>query len=309
MFAEAAHSVADTMNEVFLLRSLHAAKRAPDAAHPFGYGKAAFFWSLLAAVGIFVAGAAFSLYEGFRSIFGGVSESSDPLIAYVVLAVSLLAEGSSWIKSVVQLRSEARESKRTFRQHLSLSTDPTVKTVFAEDTAAVIGLLLAASGIALHQVTGQTWWDGTAAVLIGLMLAVVALVLGRENGDLLIGESARPELVVSTYDLIAAQEGVDRIVELLTMTLGPKDVLVAVRIDLRDDLPAGRVEDLSTLVERHLCDRWPEITQVFLDPTRVGTTGSTAERTKAWVDGLRKTLPAPSAPAAARDLLAPVTRS
>jgi cation diffusion facilitator family transporter len=280
------------MNEVFLLRSLKAAKRPPDAAHPFGYGKAAFFWSLLAAAGIFVAGAVFSLYEGIHSILSGEGDETAPLIAYAVLAVSLLAEGSSWLKSVRQLRREAAATHRTFREHLSLSTDPTVKTVFAEDSAAVIGLLLAAAGIGLHQLTGHGWWDGAAAVLIGLMLAVVALILGKENGDLLIGESARPELVVSAYDLIAAQEGVEQIVELLTMHLGPQDVLLAVRLDLRDDVPAGRVEDLSTAVEQHLCQRWPEITQVFLDPTRTSTSGTTAQRTRTWVDGLRSSVPA-----------------
>ena len=301
MMAEAAHSVADTMNELFLLRSLRAVKRPPDATHPFGYGKAAFFWSLLAAAGIFVAGAVFSLYEGVSTILSAKGDETKPLVAYIVLLVSVIAEGSSWLKSVHQLRGEADSLGRTFRQHLSLSTDPTVKTVFAEDTAAVIGLLLAGAGIGLHQLTGQGLWDGLAAVLIGLMLAVVAIILGRENGGLLIGESARPELVVSTYDTISSHPGVERVVELLTMTLGPTDVLVAVRLDLRDDIPAGQVEDLSTSLERRLLERWPEVTQVFLDPTRTSTRGATAERTRAWVDGLRGTLPTADRAAAEGD--------
>ncbi|NHC14650.1 cation diffusion facilitator family transporter [Motilibacter deserti] len=290
MLAEAAHSVADTMNQIFLLRGLKASARSADAAHPFGYGKVRFFWSLLAAVAIFVGGAVFSFYEGFRTILGEGGEEGGLLIAYAVLFVSFLAEGTSWLRAVKQLRGEARERGRTFRQHLSLSTDPTVKTVFAEDTAAVTGLVLAAAGIALHQATGEHYWDGVAAVLIGVLLTVVAFTLGKANGDLLIGEAARPELVVGAYDTIAAKPGVDRVVELLTMALGPDDVLLAVRVDLRNDLLAGTVEELSTQIERELVERWPEVTQVFLDATR--SVGSTADRTAAYVEGLRRGLPA-----------------
>jgi len=298
MLAEAAHSVADTMNQVFLLRGLKASARPADMAHPFGYGKVRFFWSLLAAVAIFVGGAVFSFYEGISTIFGPGGEEEGLLIAYAVLFVSFLAEGSSWLKAVKQLRGEARSLGRTFRQHLRLSTDPAVKTVFAEDTAAVIGLLLAAAGIGLHQLTGQHWWDGVAAVLIGVLLTVVAFTLGKSNGDLLIGEAARPELVVGAYDTIAATPGVDRVVELLTMALGPDDVLLAVRVDLRDDLPAGAVEELSTAIERELVERWPEVTQVFLDATR--SVGSTADRTAVFIETLRRELPASTAEPATR---------
>ncbi|NHC46965.1 cation diffusion facilitator family transporter [Motilibacter aurantiacus] len=298
MLAEAAHSVADTMNQVFLLRGLKASARPADMVHPFGYGKVRFFWSLLAAVAIFVGGAVFSFYEGISTIVGEGGEEGGVLIAYAVLLVSFLAEGTSWLRAVRQLRAEATSLGRTFREHLGLSTDPTVKTVFAEDTAAVIGLALAAAGIGLHQATGEHYWDGIAAVLIGVLLTVVAFTLGKSNGDLLIGEAARPELVVGAYDTIAGTPGVDRVVELLTMALGPEDVLLAVRVDLRNDLPAGAVEDLSTQVERELVGRWPEVTQVFLDATRA--VGPTADRTAAYVETLRRGLPAPAVGATRR---------
>ncbi|RZS89481.1 cation diffusion facilitator family transporter [Motilibacter rhizosphaerae] len=285
MFAEAAHSVADTMNEVFLLRSLRASRRPADAHHPFGYGKTRFFWSLLAALGIFVAGSLFSIVDGIRSILGGEGESGGYLVAYVVLAVSVLAEGTSLVKAVRQVRGEAQAHGRTFRRELQLSSDPTVKTVVAEDSAAVLGLGLAATGLALHQLTGHSWWDGLAAVLIGLVLAVVAAVLGWENANLLIGETARAELVVGCYDAIAEVPGIERVIELLTMHLGPDEVLLAARVDLEDSLPAGRIEDLSTAVETQLRERWPEVTQVFLDPTR--GQGETAARTRAYIDQLR----------------------
>lgn len=298
MLAEAAHSVADTLNEVFLLRSLRVSRRPADARHPFGYGQARFFWSLMAAVCIFVAGSVFSVFEGVRSLLTGGDEEASYLVAYVVLLVAFLAEGSSWLRALRQLRHEAAARQRGLREHLRLSTDPALKTVLLEDSAAVVGICLAAGGLALHQVTGQALWDGVAAICIGLVLAVVAYVLGRENADLLLGQTARPELVVGCYDAITDLPEVERVVELLTMHLGPDEVLLAVRVDLRDDVPAGRVEEVSTAVEDALRERWPELTQVFLDATRGEQ--ATADRTRAHVDALRSQVPARAAPGAGR---------
>ena len=138
MLAEAAHSFADTLNQVFLLTSLKVSARPADSEHPFGYGKAQYFWSLLAAVGIFVAGSVFSVYEGVHTLRHG-SESGGILVPFVVLGVSFLAEGTSWLRAVGQLRGEARTEQRTFRQHIRASKDPSVTTVFAEDSAALVG--------------------------------------------------------------------------------------------------------------------------------------------------------------------------
>lgn len=284
MLAEAAHSVADTMNQVFLLASLKVADRPADPEHPFGYGKARFFWSFLAAVGIFVAGAIFSIYEGVHTVLHG-SESGGLLVPYVVLAVAFVAEGSSWLKALRQVRGEAARAGRPLLRFVRESKDPTVKTVLTEDSIAVLGLVLAAIGIGLHHVTGDAVWDGGAAIAIGVLLAVVAVALGRDTSDLLIGESADPELVVDVHRMLAEAPEVAQVVELLTMHLGPETVLVAARLDLDDDLRADVIEDFSNRMEAELARRWPQVTQVFLDPTR--TDPQTAERTRAHFERLR----------------------
>lgn len=283
MLAEAAHSVADTLNQVFLLTSLKVAERPADRDHPFGYGKAQFFWSFLAAVGIFVAGAVFSVYEGVHTLVSGNGEVN-PLVPYLVLAVSFAAEGVSWARAVTQLRGEARREGRTLFAHVRASKDPTVKTVLSEDTAALIGILLAAAGVGLHYLTGSAAWDGLAAIAIGILLGIVAFVLGRDTRDLLIGESADPELVVGVHEVVTAQPEVTDVVELLTMHLSAESVLVALRVDLDDRLSAAQVEEFSERVERKLRGRWPEITQFFLDPTRPDP--ALARRTREHVDQL-----------------------
>ncbi|MGZ4608932.1 MAG: cation diffusion facilitator family transporter [Actinomycetes bacterium] len=291
MLAEAAHSVADTINQLFLLASLKVAARPADPEHPFGYGKARFFWSLLAAVGIFVAGAVFSIYEGVHTLLNPSSEQGG-LLPYVVLGVAFLAEGSSFLRALQQVRREAQEAARPLLRYLRESKDPTVKTVLAEDSAAVLGLLLAAVGIGLHRLTGQSWWDGAAAIAIGLLLAVVALLLGRENGALLIGEGADPELVVDWYDALRDADEVEEVVEMLTMYLGPDSVLLAARLDFRDDLRASQVEDFASRMEGQLGRRWPQVQQVFLDPTR--SDPEVAARTRRHFEGLRRGLGARS---------------
>ena len=285
MLAEAAHSFADTLNQVFLLTSLKVSQRPADPEHPFGYGKAQFFWSLLAAVGIFVAGSVFSIYEGVHTLRSEGKESGGILLPYVVLGVSFVAEGISWLRAVRQLRGEADERGRSLRGHVRASKDPTVKTVLAEDSAALVGIVLAAAGVGLHHVTGNADWDGWAAIAIGVLLAFVAFVLGRDNSDLLIGEAAEPRLVVDVYDHLCARGEVTDVVELLTMHLGPEQVLVAIRLDLADTLPGGEVERFAGTVDRELRERHPEISQVFLDPTRPDP--DLARRTAVHVERLR----------------------
>jgi cation diffusion facilitator family transporter len=284
MLAEAAHSFADTLNQVFLLTSFKAADRPADRVHPFGYGKAQFFWSLLAAVGIFVAGSVFSIYDGIHTILGG-GEAVGILLPFLVLGISFLAEGTSWLRAVLQLRREANVEGRSFAAHVRASKDPSVKTVLAEDSAALVGLVLAAVGVGLHHATGNAVWDGAAAVAIGLLLAYVAFVLGRDNAELLIGETAEPDLVVDVHDRLRAHDEVTDVVELLTMHLGPTSVLVAARIDLTDSLTGAQVEAFSERADRELREAHPEITQVFLDATRPDP--ALAERTAVHVDRLR----------------------
>jgi cation diffusion facilitator family transporter len=267
MLAEAAHSFADTMNQVFLLVSLSLSDREPDEDHPFGYGKERFFWALLAAVFIFVSGALFSLWQGVHGLLGGETVQGGYLLTYAVLVFALVAEGISWWRAAHQVRSEAATAGTPVRAYVQQSRDPTVKTVLFEDSAAVTGVLLALVGVGLHQLTGQGFFDAGASILIGLLLAYIAYRLGRDTKGLLIGEAARPEQREALRQAIVAHPEVDAVLQLLTMHLGPRSLLVAVRLDLRDGLSSQQVEAVSTRIEAELAEIVPEVTQVFLDPT------------------------------------------
>ena len=271
MLAEGAHSVADTANQLFLLTALSRSKKPADVQHPFGYGMERYFWSLLAAVGIFVLGAGYSIYEGIHALM-----HPEPvvalMVAYGVLAASFLFEGTSWLKAVLQLRREAGERRVGICQHLLTTPDPTVKTVAFEDTAALLGILLAAGGITLHAVTGSGVWDGVASILIGVLLIVVAVSLGSSSKRNLNGEAVPEHVREGLTKVINESVGVDVVVELLTMRLGPDDVLVAARVDVDDTASGGDLERIADDVERRLRDRYPEVRHVLLDPTTASGT-------------------------------------
>ena len=269
MLAEAAHSWADTTNQVFLLLALKKAQRPADTTHPFGYGKERYFWSLLAAVGIFVTGALFSVYQGLESLLGGGHKitTREFIISYAVLGVAFLLEGASLLKAVRQIRGEARERGRGLLEQLRKSNDPTVKTVASEDSAAVVGLVLAATGLALHQLTGSAVFDGVASVAIGVLLGWIAYVLGRDTKELLIGEAADPELRLDIIGVLTGYNGVTGLLDMLTMQLSPDHVLVAAKVDFSDDLGAAGVEALCNRIERDLQQRFPSLTHLYLDPT------------------------------------------
>jgi cation diffusion facilitator family transporter len=266
MLAEAAHSAADTLNQAFLLTSVHRGERPADQRHPFGYGQERYFWSLLAAFGIFVAGAGFSIFEGVLSL--GHRGSDNPLIAYVVLAVSGLAEGTSLVRVVVQLRGEARRDHEEVLDHVRASPDTTVKATLFEDSAAMIGLGLAALGLALRQVTGSPVWDGAAAIAIGALLVVVAVRLGMDSRDFLIGRAADPKELTLIRGEIESAPGVDALLDLRTMHVGPDHLIVAARVAFSDEISADRAEDVADDVDQRLADRLPLIPHVFLDPTQ-----------------------------------------
>ncbi|MDQ1633841.1 MAG: hypothetical protein QOJ32_650 [Frankiaceae bacterium] len=269
MLAESAHSWADTLNQVFLLTSLFRSKKAADSTHPFGYGKERFFWSLLAAVGILVTGAGFSIYQGIHSLTSEheAIPASEFYLSYAVLGFAFLMEGSSLIKALRQVKGEAKDYERGFVEHLRKSNDPTVKTVASEDSAAVIGILLAFAGLGLHQITGSAVYDGAASIAIGVLLAFIAYALGRDTKDLLIGESADPELRLDIIHLISGFDEIDGVVELLTMQLSPEDLLVAVKVDFVDGLDSQRIECVSTEIDDALKAQYPIVRHVFLDAT------------------------------------------
>jgi cation diffusion facilitator family transporter len=265
MLAEAAHSAADTLNQVFLLASLRKGARPADARHPFGYGQERYFWSLLAAFGIFVAGAGFSMFEGILSLH---SPTHNYLIAYVVLGVCAVAEGTSLIRATRQLRGEARQDHTELLEHVKTSPDTTVKAALFEDIAAIIGLLFAAAGLTLRELTGSGLWDGAGSIAIGALLVVVAVRLGIDSRELLIGRSADPRELAAIRAEIEAVPGIAELRELQTMHLGPDQLIVAARVSLVDGIDSDQVEDLSDDIDRRLAERLPQVPYVFVDPTQ-----------------------------------------
>ncbi len=267
MLAEAAHSAADTLNQVFLLTSVHRGERPADSRHQFGYGQERYFWSLLAAFGIFVAGAGFSVFEGLLALrrTGGHESFT---VAYIVLGISFLAESTSLIRAVTQLRREARGRHEELLDHVRSSPDTTVKAALFEDSAAIAGLVLAAAGLALSQLTGSPAWDGSASIAIGALLVVVAVRLGLDSRDLLIGKAADPKEQALIRSEIEQTPGIDALLELLTMHLGPEHLIVAARVAFSDDISADRVEDLADDIDRRLAGRLPVVPHVFIDPTQ-----------------------------------------
>ncbi|SCE81750.1 cation diffusion facilitator family transporter [Micromonospora matsumotoense] len=281
MLSEAAHSVADTTTEVLLFLALRRGARPADVRHPFGYGKESYVWAFIAALFTFVAGAGFAITHGVTTIL--VHEhSGNYLISYVVLAISFAIESVSLARAVRQVRSESRRWRTTPRRFLRLTADTTVKAVFLEDSAALIGLLIAGVGLGLSEWTGDELWDGLASILIGLLLLVVAAILARSNVSLLVGRAVPERLHQEIERELAALPTVDRIDTLLTMQLGPDDILVAAKVDFRDEATGGDIEADADEAERRLTARYPEIGYVFLDPTRSlpGAAGRRARRTQ-----------------------------
>nr|WP_225447532.1 cation diffusion facilitator family transporter [Streptacidiphilus sp. PB12-B1b] len=268
LLSEAAHSVADSMNEVFLLTSLRRGRRVPDRKHPFGYGKERYFWSLLAAVGIFITGGCFSFYQAAKAWRQTSGEShSGYIIGLSVLAVALLTEGGSLAKAVLQLRAEARQQGRSTAAQLRRGTDPALRTVLAEDSSAVLGVLLAGAGMALHMATGNPRFEAASALCIGILLVVVAVRLGREAEHELIGQAVDPEVQGELRDFLLQQPEIDTVPELLTMRMGPASTLLAARVDLNGGIDSERLEDVCVRIKRAITARWPAFDQVFLDIT------------------------------------------
>ncbi len=271
MLSEAAHSLADTVTEVFLFVALRRGAKPADDRHPFGYGKESFVWAFIAALFTFVGGAGFSIYHGVATILNG-AHSGDYLLSYIVLAVSFVAEGTSFLRAKRQVAGESRRWGITPYRFLRLTPDTTVKAVYFEDSAALIGLVLAALGILGVQLTGDEVWDGIASVLIGLLLLVVAFILARSNVSLLVGRAVPRAMHTAIAGDLASIPVVTAVPTLLTMQLGPGDILVAAKVDFDDAVTGAQIEAASDEAERRLRARYPMIRHVFLDPTR-GTAG------------------------------------
>jgi cation diffusion facilitator family transporter len=273
LLSEAAHSVADSVNEVFLLAALRRSRKRPDGKHPFGYGKERYFWSLLAAVGIFVMGGCFSFYQGIEALRGTAGASGGYLIAVLVLVVAGLVEGSSLVKALWQVRGEKLVTGRTFLGQLRHTEDPALRTVLGEDSAAVAGVFVALAGIALHLATGDSLWEGVASLVIALLLIHVAYQLGKEARGQLIGEALGRRIQQEIHAFLSRQPEIDHVTALLTMRLGPESALLVARVDLAEGSDSEEVEEYAVRIKRDLARHWSELDHVFLDVTDAGAAG------------------------------------
>ncbi|MFI1994119.1 cation diffusion facilitator family transporter [Actinoplanes sp. NPDC020271] len=244
MWAEAAHSVADTGNEVLLLIGLKKSRKEPDAKHPFGYGQERYFWTFLAALGIFLVGGVLSIGEGIRSLLA--PEPVESLwVGVGVLLVAAVFESYSWYTAHKQLRQEARERDRSMRHHLRHASDPSATTVFLEDTAALIGLAVALAALVLHATTGWAGWDAVGSMTIGLLLIVVAFLLARRSKGLLLDESAPEDVLDPIRERVRDEEWVATIKDLHGVWVGPSQLLVNLWLTPKDEVDlVGRVTRL-----------------------------------------------------------------
>ena len=271
MLAEAGHSAADTVNQVFLLVGINLSRSVPDERHPYGYGKEGFFWSFLAAIFIFVAGATFSIYEGVRTLAENhfhERTNNELLLSFGVLGLAFLFESFSFAVVMRQIWRSCRELGWSIGTYVRRSTDLTTKTVFFEDGAALTGLLIAAAGLAVSEVTGNEHWDGVAALGIGGVLAAVALMLGMQSRRLLLGTAASLEARMAIAATVRSFPEVESIVRLLTMQVGSHSVLVTGELAVRPGLTTGDLEDLIERIDARLADEVPEVGETFWELKR-----------------------------------------
>ncbi len=276
MMAEALHSLADTTNQVFLLLGLRFYRRPASEKHPFGYGKERFFWSFIAAIFIFGVGATYAIYEGIIKL----SHPHPPEnlgLAYWVLGISFVLESGSIGLAVYQEVREAHHEGLSFGEYLRESKDPTAKTVLFEDSAALVGIVIAAAGIYLtdHHTGpgGGAYWDGVASICIGVVLAIVAFVLARSSRGLLLGEAATEKSLERIRQAILGHPNVVEVVELLTMHLAPKQILINAHVNFRNDLATDDIERTINEIEEAIKRAEPKVDMIFLETARESEPG------------------------------------
>lgn len=271
LLAEAGHSFADTVNQVFLLVGINLSDSEPDVSHPHGYGKEAFFWAFLAAIFIFVAGAAFSIYEGARTMLQNDTHersTRDLAIAFGVLGMAFLFESISFVVAVRGLWKGARRKGWSIVRYLRQSPDLATKTVFWEDGAALTGLVVAALGLFLSEFTGNEHWDGAASLTIGVVLAAVALILGVQARHLLIGAAASEETLAGIDRVLGRFPEVEGVPRMLTMQIGSSSVLVTGELQIANRLTLPEAEHLIERIDQRLAADVPEVCDTYWEIKR-----------------------------------------
>lgn len=265
MLSEGFHSLVDSGNQILLLYGQHQARRPPDARHPFGYGRELYFWAFVVAIMIFALGAGISIYEGWEHI-RHPEPLRDPKVNYVVLGLALILEGASWALAVKEF-SRAKGTTGWWRA-LRDSKDPASFIILFEDSAALAGLVVAGLGIWAAHAWDEPRIDGMASVLIGLILACVAVLLSREAKGLLIGERADPAVIARVRDTVAARPGVTAVNHVRTIHTAPDAVFVALSVDFDDALTMGEGEVLIESIERELKAALPQLSSIYIRPEK-----------------------------------------
>ena len=262
MLSEAIHSVVDTGNQGLLLYGLAKSRRPADERHPFGYGSELYFWAFVVAILIFAVGAGISIYEGIDKLRHPHPISS-LWINFLVLGLAMVFEAGAWWIAFKEFR--RIKGKRGYFEAVQRSKDPSVFTVLFEDTAAMLGLIVATVGLALGEILGIPEFDGIASIVIGLILAGAAMLLAYETKGLLIGEAAGQGTVEEVRRIVSEQEGIKAVNELLTLHLGANDILLTVSVDFADDMSANDVEAAISIMETRIKAARPHITRVFIE--------------------------------------------
>ncbi len=273
MISEGIHSVVDTGNGGLLYYGLNRGARPADEHHPFGHGMEVYFWSLIVAVSIFGIGGGMSIYEGITHIQHPAPLES-PTINYIVLALAVLFEGLSFSVAWRTFRGSRRG--RTTIAAIHHGKDPSLFTVLFEDTAALLGLVVAFFGVFLSHQLDAPWLDGTASIVIGCILVVAALWLAYESRSLLVGEAADPEMVAEIRSIVLGDPAVTGLGVVLTMHLGPDDVLLNIEVKFTPGLPAEDIHAAVHRIEERINEPYPQVSRIFIEvEALVGGAGST----------------------------------
>jgi len=263
MLTEGVHSVVDCTNQLLLMWGRRASKRPPDKRHPFGYGRELYFWSFVVAVLVFALGAGVSIYEGILHI-AHPEPAVSPYVAYAVLLIAFLLEGWSTLEAYQDFNKS--RGALSWWQAIRRSKDPPAFIVLLENGAAMAGIIAAAVGLALSQLTGNPFYDGAASVVIGLILAVTSCLLAYESKALLIGEAADPVLVQALHDMVVGRKGVTAVGQVLTVHSAPDQITAMLSVDFDDDITARDVEALVWGIEVEAAKRFPMVRRLYLRP-------------------------------------------
>lgn len=262
MLSEGIHSLVDTGNQVLLLLGLKKAQKPADERFPFGHGKEVYFWSFVVAIMIFAVGSGISIYEGIHSMMDPHA-IENPLINYIVLGLAMLFEGSAWffaLKEFNQVR-----GKRGYFEAVRKEKDPTTFVVLFEDSAAMLGLVVAFLGVLLTQITGILLFDGIASIIIGIILGGTAVWLAHETKGLLIGESADQEIVEGIKNMGNEMKVIEAVKEVLTLHMGPQYILVTISADFISTLNSDEVESGSAVFSKQIKTKYPRVKRVFIE--------------------------------------------